>query len=304
LPLGRERRGVNGLRLSALVVVHNEERQLAECLACLGFADEIVVVLDRCRDRSREITLGFTERLVEGAWEREGPRRDAGIDGCRGEWILEIDADERVRPELAAEIRGVVETSSAAWHLLPVDNYIGAKLVRWGWGASFGRSAHAALFRRGTKRWGNQRVHPAVSLSGQQGVTLSSRLLHYVDRDISEMLRRLDRYTSARAQDLRESGDIGSYRRNLRRIVSRFWKCYIGRRGYREGPYGFLIALCAALYPILSYLKARLDVPGSAAAVDGRVEPGHDEPCLLSSCAGSTRASPRERAGDGAHRDG
>ena len=70
---------------------------------------------------------------------------------------------------------------------------------------------------------------------------------------------RLDRYTSERAQDLRDSGDIGSYRRNLRRTVSRFCKCYIGRRGYREGPYGFLIALCAALYPILSYLKARLE---------------------------------------------
>ena len=72
-------------RLSALVVAHDEERQLADCLACLGFADETVVVLDRCGDRSREIALGFTERLVEGAWQREGPRRHAGIDACRGE---------------------------------------------------------------------------------------------------------------------------------------------------------------------------------------------------------------------------
>ena len=221
----------------------------------------LVVVLDRCHDRSREIALHFTERLVEGAWQREGPRRHAGIDACTGEWILEIDADERVTPELATEIRGVVRTSSAAWHLVPVDNYIGQRRVRWGWGASFGRSAHAALYRKGAKQWGDQRVHPAVSLSGQQGETLASRLLHYVDRDVSDMLQRLDRYTTARAQDLRESGDIGSYGRNLRRIVSRFWKCYIVRKGYREGPYGFLIALCAALYPILSYLKARLDDP-------------------------------------------
>ncbi len=79
------------------------------------------------------------------------------------------------------------------------------------------------------------------------------------------MLRRLDRYSSARAQDLRDSGDIGSYGRNIRRIPSRFWKCYVGRKGYREGPWGFLIALCAALYPILSYLKARLDPPFDSA---------------------------------------
>jgi glycosyltransferase involved in cell wall biosynthesis len=246
--------------LSALVVARDEEHQLADCLARLGFADEIVVVLDRCRDRSREITLHFTDRLVEGAWEREGPRRNAGIEASRGEWIVEIDADERVTPALAAEIRRTVKTSAASWHLVPVDNYIGNRLVRWGWGASFGRSAHAALFRKGAKHWGQQRVHPTVTLSGAQGHTLSSRLVHYVDRDISAMLQRLDRYTSARAQDLRDGGDIGSFGLNLRRIASRFWKCYFLRKGYREGPYGFLIALCAALYPILSYLKARLDV--------------------------------------------
>jgi glycosyltransferase involved in cell wall biosynthesis len=245
--------------LSALLVAHNEERQLAECLATLTFADEIVVVLDRCQDRSREIALGFTNRVVEGIWEREGPRRHAGIEACRGEWILEIDADERVSPELAAEIQRVTAASSASWHLVPVANYIGTRLVRWGWGASFGRSAHAALYRKGAKEWGDQRIHPIVSLAGSQGAALSAAIVHYVDRDISEMLRRLDRYTSARAEDLRESGDIGSYRQNLRRIASRFWKCYIGRRGYREGPWGFLIALCASLYPILSYLKARLE---------------------------------------------
>jgi len=251
--------GSEGPTLSALVVVHDEERQLAQCLGCLGFADEIVVVLDRCSDRSRQIAAGFTERLVAGAWEREGPRRHAGIEACRGEWVLEVDADERVSPELAAEIGKVVAGSAAAWHLVPVANYIGARLVRWGWGASFGRSAHGALFRKGAKRWGDQRVHPAVSFSGAQGTTLSSPIIHYVDQNISEMLCRLDRYTSARAADLRDSGDIGSFGRNLRRIASRFCKCFIGRKGYREGQWGFLIALCAALYPILSYLKARLD---------------------------------------------
>ena len=248
-----------GPRVSALVVAHDEEGQLADCLAALGFADEIVVVLDRCRDRSREITIRFARRLVEGSWEREGPRRHAGIEACCGDWIIEVDADERVTPELAAEVRRVVKTSDASWHLIPVDNYVGERLVRWGWGAAFGRSAHAALFRKGVKQWGDERVHPTVLLSGKRGQTLSSPLLHYVDRDISGMLQRLDRYTSARAQDLRDSGDIGSYGRNLRRIASRFWKCFVGRKGYREGPYGLLIALCAALYPILSYLKARLD---------------------------------------------
>ncbi|HEY3908736.1 MAG TPA: glycosyltransferase family 2 protein [Stellaceae bacterium] len=281
------------VRLSALVVAHDEEHQLAQCLACLDFADEIVVVLDRCSDGSREIAQGYAGRLVEGAWEREGPRRHAGIDACRGDWILEIDADERVPPQLADEIRRVVAGSAAAWHLVPVDNFIGERLVRWGWGASFGRSAHAALYRKGTKLWGEQRVHPTVTLRGAQGLTLNSPIRHYVDRDISDMLRRLDRYSSARAQDLRDSGDIGGYGRNLRRIPSRFWKCYIGRKGYREGPWGFLIALCAALYPILSYLKARLDPPRGP----DEAAPGH--PATRIPAAAGPLPNPPALAGKG-----
>jgi glycosyltransferase involved in cell wall biosynthesis len=245
--------------LSAVVVVHNEEAQLAECLGYLVFCDELVVVLDRCTDGSKAIAQHFGACVIEGAWEREGPRRHAGIDTCTGTWILEVDADERVSPVLAEEIREMTEHSTASWHLIPVDNYIGDRLVRHGWGASFGKGAYAGLYRQGAKKWGGERVHPKLTLSGAQGPTLDGRLAHYVDTNISDLLARLDRYTTAHARDLRDSGDIGSYGHNIRRIFSRFWKCYVARRGYREGPYGFLIALCAGLYPILSYLKARLE---------------------------------------------
>jgi len=245
--------------LSALVVAHNEAAQLAQCLERLGFAGELVVVLDRCTDASAEIARRFTNRIVEGGWEREGDRRNTGIAACAGPWVLEVDADERVTPVLAEEIGRVVAGSQADFHDIPVDNYIGSRLVRWGWGASFGKSAYAGLFRKGAKSWGNDRVHPKLAFTGTRGPALTSRIEHYVDRNLSDMLQRLDRYTTARARDLRESGEIGSYGHNIRRIVSRFWKCYVGRKGYREGPYGFMIALCAGLYPILSYLKARLD---------------------------------------------
>jgi glycosyltransferase involved in cell wall biosynthesis len=247
------------LPLSALVVIHNEERQLADCLGRLRFASEIIVVLDRCTDGSEQIATACGARILKGAWEREGDRRNAGIAFAAGPWILEVDADERVSPVLAAEILAVVQQSTADWHDIPVDNYIGDRLVRWGWGASFGKSAYAGLFRKGAKIWGRERVHPRLEFHGSKGATLTNRLDHYVDRNISDMLRRLDRYSSLRAADLREAGLPERYGRNLRRIVSRFWKCYVGRKGYREGQYGFLIALCAGLYPILSYLKARLE---------------------------------------------
>ena len=249
------------MKLSALVVVHNEEQRLGACLDRLAFADEIVVVLDRCTDRSREIALAHKARLVEGAWELEGPRRNAGIDACTGDWIVEADADEHVTPELAAEVRRTVETSPHAIHLIPVDNWIGARLVRHGWGASFGKGAYPGLYRKGSKRVGDQRLHPKLTLVGSQGPMLTARMQHYVDRDLADTIRRFNSYTTARARDLRESGDIGSGVANVRRIFSRFWKCYVRRQGWREGGIGFLIALLAGLYPYVSYLKAKYDAP-------------------------------------------
>ncbi len=245
-------------KLSALVVAHNEEAQLRDCLETLKFADEIVVVLDKCTDGSRDIAADFTDNLIEGSWDIEGPRRHAGIEVCFGDWILEVDADERVSEDLAKEIRNVIHDAPFGHFLIPFDNYIGDRLVRYGWGASWGVSATVRLFARGAKFWGNQRLHPKVRLKGE-AMKLEGRMIHYVDKDISDMIHRLDRYTTVRAQDLRDSGDIGSLANNLRRLFSRFFKCYIGRKGYREGGWGFLIALMAGLFPLLSYLKARLE---------------------------------------------
>ncbi len=249
----------NGVTLSAVISVRNEERQLAACLQCLDFADEIVVLLDKCTDGSEDIARQYSDCVVEGDWAKEGERRNAGIAACAGQWVFEVDADERVPEALAAEIRRVVGTSQFDWHEILVDNYIGDKLVRWGWGASFGKAAYPGLFRKGAKVWGEQRVHPSLTWSGRQGPRLENRLKHFVDRNLSDMIRRLDSYSTARAKDLRESGDIGSTANNMRRLFSRFLKCYIGRKGYREGGYGLAIALFAGLYPLLSHLKAKLE---------------------------------------------
>ncbi len=245
--------------LSALVVVHNEEVRLDACLERLAFADELVVVLDKCTDGSREIAERYTDRILDGAWEIEGDRRNTGIEFCAGEWILEVDADEWVTDALAGEIRRVVESTSFDWHEILVDNYIGDRLVRWGWGASYGKAAYPGLFRKGVKVWGRQRVHPALQWSGRKGPMLKERIDHHVDRGISDMIRRLDSYSTARARDLRDSGEIGTMPRNLRRLFSRFFKCYASRKGYREGGYGLLIAIFAGLYPLMSHLKAKLE---------------------------------------------
>lgn len=250
------------MRLSALVVARDEAERLPDCLASIAFADEIVVVLDRSTDASAAIAAAAGARVIEGAWPIEGDRRNAGIDACTGDWVLEVDADERVEATLADEIRSVINTSPHAWHQVPVANHVGDRLLRHGWAGSFGTTSVPRLFRRGAKRWGQQRVHPALRWTGTEGPRLMrGALVHLVDRDISDMLRRLDRYSSARAADLLAQGDIGTLGGNVRRFFSRAWKSYVARSGWREGAWGVLLAFCTGAYPLLAYLKARLE-PG------------------------------------------
>jgi len=247
------------VKLSALVCVHNEEKKLAACLQRLRFADEVVVVLDRCTDRSAEIATRFADRVVTGAFPLEGPRRATGVEACRGDWIFEVDADEIVTEALATEIRDTANAAIEASHfLIPVDNYVGERLIRHGWGGSFGTSAVTRLYRRGCKQWKSQRVHPGVILQGVGGGRLENALIHHVDDDISDMMRRLDRYTDLRARDLVDENRVGSLSSAAFRGVRRFWKCYVRRKGYREGRWGVLIAVMAGLFAFLSVLRAHL----------------------------------------------
>ncbi|MEO3470310.1 glycosyltransferase family 2 protein [Roseomonas sp. CAU 1739] len=247
-------------RLSALIVARNEEARLPDCLASVAFADEVVVVLDRSTDESAAIAAVAGATIIEGAWELEGERRNAGLDACTGDWILEVDADERVNAPLAAAIRATIATSPHAWHQVPVDNYVGERLIRFGWAGSFGTTSVPRLSRRGAKRWRPQRVHPGLDWTGQEGPKITQgALVHLVDRDISDMLRRLDKYSSAKAADLIASGNIGTLRANVRRFFSRGFKSYVSRKGYREGGWGVLLALCTGAFPLLSYLKAALE---------------------------------------------
>lgn len=241
--------------LSALVVARNEEARLADCLASLAFADETVVLLDRSHDSSAEIARRAGARVVEGAWELEGPRRNAAIAACRGAWILEVDADERATPALAAAIRDAIATADDGYFLVPMANHIGGKLVRYGWGAYNGPAAKASLFKAESKVWGAGRVHPKIALSGTRR-RLDEPLLHYIDDDFSDMFQRLNRDTDLAARDAIEKRLPLSFRSAFRRMFSRAWKSYVARHGHREGIDGIALALYSALYPMLIYLKA------------------------------------------------
>lgn len=245
------------MKVSALVCARNEEPRLADCLKGLAAYDEVVVVADRCTDRTAEIGRRLGAIVVEGIFPLESQRKEAGLAACTGDWIFELDADEQADEALASEIRAAIETARGDWFRVPVDNYVGDKLVRRGWGGSFGTTSVARLYRRGVKRWKPERVHPGVVFDGEFAGTLRTPIRHLVDEDIGDMVDRLNRYTALRAADLADRGEPGGLWDNVFRGFRRFWKCYVGRKGRTEGDLGFMIALMAGLYPVISHLRAK-----------------------------------------------
>ncbi len=246
--------------LSALVVIRNEEKILADCLSRLSFAGELVVVLDRCTDTSKEIALAHGGTVVEGGWEIEGERRHAGIDACTGPWVLEIDADEWVELALAQEIAAAVRDDTADFYFTPIANHVHGRWIKGGWMAALAPDLRGSLFRKGCKTWGMDRVHPGVNFSGRRGPDLKAPLRHNFAADISTLMGRFNRNTTLRAEDMAAKAsslrDVGRTRSMVRKAFSRFWKCYVSRRGMREGGIGFLISLLSAIYPLVAHLKA------------------------------------------------
>ncbi len=188
----------------------------------------------------------------------EGERRNFGISKCKCDWILEIDADERIPFNLQKEILKTIKFSKDSWHLIPVNNFIGKKVIRYGWGAYIGKSSYAGLFKKNTKIWGKQRVHPKVKLIGSKGKTLNNGINHFYCESIEDLFKKLDSYATARAMDMLYENNQETLLRNVRRIFSRFWKSYFLRKGYKENKIGLIIGIVAALYPLIAFLKLKL----------------------------------------------
>ena len=246
--------------LSALIIVNNEEKIISSCLEKLNFCNEIVIVLDKSTDNSKAICKNYTNHIYEGEWEYEGDRRNFGIEKCNSDWILEIDSDEHVSNVLAneiLEIMSIKEKKYTNYHI-KINNFIGNKLVKYGWGGSFGRGGVTCLFKKGTKKWGKQRVHPELTFTDIFGPDLINPIDHYFVENLSALFKKFDHWSYLKSLDLIDQKNSDSLFKNIRRVFSRFLKNYYKRKGYKEGKLGFLISLLAGLFPLVSFLRAEI----------------------------------------------
>lgn len=245
-------------KISAVIVAHNEESKIEDCLKSLSFVDEIVVVLDKCSDGTKAIVQKYTNNIVEGSWNIEGARRNAAQKAAHGDWILEIDADERISKELSDEILEVTKDSKPCAFIVPIHNYIGKRYVKFGWVRTLGVLGRQTINYRGLKIYHEDKeIHPTCDLNAEVKY-LENPIIHLVDEDVTDLLARFNRYTNWRANDIVRTGKAKkSSFKLLLGFKLRFLKSYISHKGYKEGFLGFLIAILAGLYPLVSYLKAK-----------------------------------------------
>ena len=243
-------------KISAVIVAHNEEKKIEDCLKSLDFADEIVVVLDKCTDKTEEIVVKFTNKIIKGSWKIEGARRNVALNAAVGDWILEIDADERISPELKAEIIAIKDISNCGFYV-PIANYIGTRWVKYGWLRTLGVLRRETLTYRGLKHYDEDKeIHPTFTLNAEIK-SLQNPIIHLVDEDISDLIARFNRYTSWKANDMIAKEKIrGGFLRCVIDFKLRFFKSFVVKKGYKEGALGVLIAFLSGLYPLVSYLKA------------------------------------------------
>lgn len=243
--------------ISAVVVVRNEEGNIAECLECLLWCDEIILVDMESEDSTVEIAGRFTNRIFS---HPKVPAFDIAkqyaVEQAAGDWILLVDADEMVSVSLAEELRRRSVQQNIDIVEIPFRHYLlGACVEYTGWGYT----PLPRFFRKYAIRF-TETVHDYMhTIAGSKVLRLESRpefcIAHFNYRDSSHFVDKLNRYTSIEAQHLLELGHKFSYRHLLVASLREFYRRYLPGLGYREGVRGFALALMMAFYRAVTWIK-------------------------------------------------
>lgn len=240
--------------LSAVVIALNEKNRIAACLESLAWADEIVVVDSGSTDGTREIARGYTPKVVEIPWRGFGPQKQAAVDLAKHDAILNVDCDERVTAELAGEIGSIlVADGMLAGYSVPRRTFLGEKEIRHsGWYPD----RTIRLFDRRRARYTNAAVHERVIVEGETG-SLRHPLLHYSFSGVTDLFRKMERYTDLSARSMFEEGRRCRPSDLAIRPVLAFLKAYVLKRGFLDGPEGLVVGVAGAVHVFTKYAKLR-----------------------------------------------
>jgi glycosyltransferase involved in cell wall biosynthesis len=242
--------------ISAIIIAKNEEPVIGRCLESLQWADEIVLLDSGSTDRTVQIARALNARtVITTDWPGPGPQRNRAIDHATSDWILALDADEWVTPELGEEIRTVIATPGdhVGYRIPRLSSYCGRRMRHSGWWPDY----VSRLFRRGRARFGGGIVHDHLIPDGPMG-KLKNPLMHEAITDLDDMLNKLNSYSTWGAQTLHDKGRRAGLGTALGHGAWTFLKTYLFRAGFLDGREGFMLAVSNAEGAYYKYLKLML----------------------------------------------
>jgi glycosyltransferase involved in cell wall biosynthesis len=241
-------------RLSAIVITLNEAHNIGGCLDALAFCDERIVVDGGSTDATIQIAENTGARVVSHHFEGFGAQKGFALSLATGDWVLSIDADEWVSPELAQEILRAVKGGTAVCYEIPRRSTFCGRSMNWsGWSPDY----VLRLFRRDKASFSADLVHERVVCNGTMA-RLNAPLLHDPVRRLEDALSRMDRYSTAGAEQLISAGKRVSFASGIFHGLWTFVRLYLLRGGFLDGREGFLLAIANAEGTYYRYMKAWL----------------------------------------------
>lgn len=244
------------MSLSVIVITQDEEAVIGRCLASVAWADEIIVVDSGSTDRTLEIARGLNAKVhVTADWRGPGPQRNRAISHATKDWILALDADEWVPPELRDEILDTIRRpgSRVAFRLPRLSSFCGRYMHHGGWWPDY----ISRLFKRGAARYSDDLVHDHLLVEGPTG-TLKQHLMHEAFCDLEEVLHKMNAYSTPGARMLLEKNRHSSLLTAVGHGAWTFFRTYILRGGWLDGREGFMLAVSNAEGTYYKYLKLML----------------------------------------------
>jgi glycosyltransferase involved in cell wall biosynthesis len=243
------------MTLSVIIITKNEAAHIADCIASVRFADEIIVVDSGSTDGTRELAAGLGAKVtLTQDWPGFGRQKNRALVLATCDWVLSIDADERVTPELAQTIQQeLVNPRAQAYKIARLSNFGGRWIRHSGWWPD-----HVLrLFKRGTARFKDVAVHESVQTSSAI-VTLDSHFLHYPYADLETFIAKINHYSSEAAAMMHARGKTTSVLGATGHAVWTFIRIYLIRRGFLDGKEGFILAAMGAAGSFFRYNKLLL----------------------------------------------
>ncbi|MEC7948214.1 MAG: glycosyltransferase family 2 protein [Myxococcota bacterium] len=241
------------------IIARDEADRIGDAIRSVDFADEVLVLDSGSADDTVAVARALGARVERTDWPGHVAQKNRALALASHDWILSIDADERVGPELAAAVRTVMADGprAAGYAVSRLSTDLGAELRHGNWYPD----RRVRLFDRRCARWGGRDPHDRVVLDGRRG-DLSGDLLHVPYRNFGEHLRTIDQYAATSAAGLRADGVEARWWDLLLRPPLHFVKGYLLRAGFRDGTRGLLVAVLGAVYVLLKWSRVRLGEEG------------------------------------------